>query len=142
MKRMSLLLGIAAVALTLSGCASLKSALATHVTNPLNDQHVSAIGDALGTAQAAAVAYAALPLCPKGAAPAPASTCHDKQLLRSIDAAMHAADKAYADLVTYQQANPQGSTVVGGNFSQLLTQAQSAIGALTGIEQAYKIGGA
>lgn len=143
MKRTIMMLGaIMGVAMALSGCASLKTALNAHVVNPLNDQQVSAVGNALGLAQAVAVSYAALPLCPAGTSLSVHSACHDKNLLRTISASMHAADTAYSDLVAFQQANPQGSTIVGGSFSKLLAQAQAALGALTGIEKAYQIGGA
>lgn len=99
------------------------------VTSPITSVEVYQLGNAYGAAKAAAISYGALPLC--GTPP-----CHSKSVLKQIDADVHVADAAYAQLVTYVRAHPAGSSV---ELTTLLAEAKDAIGVLQGAETQYGV---
>lgn len=143
----SALAGLALLAL--AGCADFRAVVNSvgtvanaDIINPVDDAQVTQLGNALGTANGAAVGYAALPLCPAGHGLTAGDWCHDKALLKTLDADMHLAVAAYQKLTTYQAAHPKGSTVVGGGFGALLSQAKGAVSTVKDLIAAYKIGGA
>lgn len=134
----------------LAGCApnltqefkNLETAAQTKVVNPIQNDTVTHLGNALGVANAAVVGYARLPLCPAGHVITVADVCHDKALLVTLDKGMHAAYNAYDQLTNWQLAHPPGTQINGGGFGQLYANAKSAYDAVKAIISAYKIGGA
>ena len=126
---------MACLLLSAAGCTTINP-FAT-VTNPINQTEVYQLGNAYGAAKALAVGYAALPLCPAGTAIGVTNICHDRGVLKSIAADVHAADTAYTALQAFAR-NP--ANYPGLNFSQLLSTAEGAIATVSQIEAQYNIG--
>lgn len=118
---------IAIIVAVLAGTAFVEVKDHSALLNPLTQQEVFQVGNALGTAEAVVYAYGALPRCPKGVTITLTNVCHDAGVLRELNADSKAANVAYGALRDYVQSTPAGATIsVGG----LLSTARSALATL------------
>lgn len=97
---MKLKLALFAVALALSGCASLTTALTTLTGTTVSPTQVIVAGNSFDAIESTATNYLTLPLCPG------ATLCRTQAATNAIIPAVRAARTARTQLEVYVNANP------------------------------------
>jgi hypothetical protein len=125
MKTVSAALGAALLAFALSACAM------NAVTNPVDRTFVFQADNAYGVAQSAAIAYTALPFCPKGQHASSTLYCKEQPIviqLANADAKAQIARRALNSFVR-NPANYPGLT-----YGQLVQAFQLAVTTMSQLE--------
>jgi ABC-type uncharacterized transport system substrate-binding protein len=117
---MGKLLAVAALALALGGCATIR--------NPVDVPQLAAIESAYGIALSLAVAYRDLPLCRTGTSPGLQNVCAKRSVVVRLQRADRDAQIALAAARSFVRANPTLSA------ASVLAVAQNAVSALQAIE--------
>lgn len=126
-----------------AGIAAAKAFAQTNIEQPLDAKAIAGLGVAFGGANSVVIAYGALPRCPVnqtralGEVGPDGRLCHDRILLKTLDADVHVALDGYVELVGYFQAHPQGTVVFGGPLSDKYQQAMSAVNAVQALAKAF-----